>query len=325
MSVLVRLGRGWRPCLPGCREGGRRTFRQKAREVKVKEGARVELGEAEVAPAGWSALLRPAAFAATFSCAALAGCAVWQYERMRAAALRSKGAPWGPWGRRQKAGRWREELRMWWEGLSDGERLFWPVAGANVLVLGCWRVAGLQGVMFRWFLSSPATKPTCLPMLLSTFSHHSALHLTFNMVALHSFLPAVVHQFGVEQTLGVYLAGGVLANLSSMAFKVAVGGTAGSLGASGAVLAMVGMFATIHPTAAMQVVFLPVFTFTAASGLKGLVALDTLGLLLRWRVLDHAAHLGGVAVGVGWCYLGHLLWERRVGLVTAWHSYREGR
>lgn len=325
MSVLVRLGLGCRACLPaGGRQGGRRTFRQKAREVKDGEGSgvKVEPVEGEVAPAGWSALLRPAAFAATFSCAAVGGCAVWQYERMRAAALRSKGAPWG---RRQKAGRWREELGAWWEGMSEGERLFWPVAGANLLVLGFWRLAGLQGVMVRWFLSSPATKPSCLPMLLSTFSHHSPLHLAFNMVALHSFLPPVVHQFGAEQTLAVYLAGGVLANLSSMAYKVAVRGTAGSLGASGAVLAMVGMFATIHPTALMQVVFLPMFTFTAASGLKGMVALDTVGLLLRWRVLDHAAHLGGAAVGVGWCYLGHLLWERRVGLVTAWHSYREGR
>ena len=123
MSVLVRLGLGCRACLPGGGRGGcRRTFRQKAREVKeVKEGegrgVKVEPVEGEVAPAGWSALLRPAAFAATFSCAAVGGCAVWQYERMRAAALRSKGTPWG---RRQKAGRWREELGAWWEGQGGG-------------------------------------------------------------------------------------------------------------------------------------------------------------------------------------------------------------
>ena len=32
--------------------------------------------------------------------------------------------------------------------------------------------------------------------------------------------------------------------------------------------------------------------------LKALVAIDTVGLMLGWRLLDHAAHLGGALFGV---------------------------
>lgn len=33
-------------------------------------------------------------------------------------------------------------------------------------------------------------------------------------------------------------------------------------------------------------------------GLKGLMALDTIGILLRWKIFDHAAHLGGALFGM---------------------------
>jgi len=36
-----------------------------------------------------------------------------------------------------------------------------------------------------------------------------------------------------------------------------------------------------------------------------MVSLDVAGLLLGWRMFDHAAHLGGAAWGVLWWYAGH--------------------
>ena len=54
-----------------------------------------------------------------------------------------------------------------------------------------------------------------------------------------------------------------------------------------------------------------------------LVVVDTVGLLLRWRYLDHAAHLGGILYGMFWALRGSdSVWARREGLVTAWHNLR---
>lgn len=44
-------------------------------------------------------------------------------------------------------------------------------------------------------------------------------------------------------------------------------------------------------------------------GVAGMVVLDTLGLLFRWRIFDHAAHLGGAAFGYLYYYYGNDLWE----------------
>ena len=49
-----------------------------------------------------------------------------------------------------------------------------------------------------------------------------------------------------------------------------------------------------------QIVFLPMFSFTAASALKGLALMDAVGMALRWRFFDHAAHLSGLVFGVAY-------------------------
>ena len=41
-------------------------------------------------------------------------------------------------------------------------------------------------------------------------------------------------------------------------------------------------------------------------GSQGMVALDTLGILFRWQLFDHWAHLGGTVFGV-WCALPRLI------------------
>ena len=40
------------------------------------------------------------------------------------------------------------------------------------------------------------------------------------------------------------------------------------------------------------------------------MALDALGAVLRWRMLDHLGHLGGALFGVAYAYFGIGLWER---------------
>ena len=201
------------------------------------------------------------------------------------------------------------------------------IAGLNMLVFVAWMVPSLQSTMMKWFTSNPAGSATCLPMLLATFSHYNIFHLVFNMVGLHSFMGTAVHELGKEQFLGMYLSAGVFSSLGSMVYRVASEAPdSHSLGASGAIMTVQAVFTINHPDATLHIIFLPMVTFTAATGLKALVTFDTLGLLLRWRMFDHAAHLAGVGFGAFWCYLGNsLLW---VGLgeqvVTVWHNAKEG-
>ena len=319
MSVLTMMCNQARLSLASTRLGCRQ-FRQKGRKVD-----KLEEGEQHVAEAGWAVLVRPAVFTVAFTGGSLACCAVWQYENMRREALMSRVVGWGWKGAdRIKAGEWREEVRKWWEGLGDGEKLFWPICGLNVLVWAGWKVPALQSTMMKWFMSNPASKAICLPLLLSAFSHYSLIHLGANMMVLHSFMPPAVHLLGKEQFLAVYLSAGVVTSLASLVHKVAVSSTSYSLGASGAICCVLGMFASYVPEARMQILFLPMITFSAATAVKGLALMDTAGLVFGWRFFDHAAHLCGVGCGVGWAVWGSGgVWGRREGLVTTWHNFRD--
>jgi len=273
-------------------------------------------------PVGFSALKRPILFGAVFTGLTVSGCGVWQYENMREAARKSK-FPGLNFNFGRKAGSFREEIRQWWNSLQDHEKLFIPICTINCLVFCGWRIPALQGFMMKWFLASPSGSATCIPMLLSTFSHHSIMHLGFNMFALHSFMRPVVQLLGQEQFLAVYLSSGVLTSLASYIFKIGSGRLSFSLGASGAICTVLGVFATLVPDAMLQIVFLPGYTFTASTAIKGMMCLDTVGMVAGWRLFDHAAHLSGVLYGIFWCYFGsRLLWDSRKTVVEVWHEFR---
>ena len=56
---------------------------------------------------------------------------------------------------------------------------------------------------------SLGSESLCLPMVLSAFSHYSAIHLGLNMYVLYSFgAPIIDRFFGVEQFCGFYLSAG---------------------------------------------------------------------------------------------------------------------
>jgi len=274
-------------------------------------------------PVGFSALGRPVVFGLVFSGSALAGCAVWQYENMREAARRSRIPDWSREVFGRKAGDIREEFRQWWKGLQPADKMFVPICAINCLVFAAWRYPPLQGLMLKWFAANPASKSTCLPMLFSAFSHHSLFHLGANMFVLHSFMQPAVKLLGQEQFLGVYLSSAVLTSLASYVYKIGTGKMGYSMGASGAICTILGIFGTLVPDARLQILFLPMFNFSAASALQGMMCMDAAGMLLGWRTFDHAAHLSGILFGIFWVHLGsRLFWDSREPLVQAWHKLR---
>eukprot|EP00088_Acartia_fossae_P008923 TRINITY_DN14302_c0_g1_i1.p1 TRINITY_DN14302_c0_g1~~TRINITY_DN14302_c0_g1_i1.p1 ORF type:complete len:338 (+),score=-9.84 TRINITY_DN14302_c0_g1_i1:32-1045(+) len=331
MSVISRLcGRLGLTNSSCSLNASKSTFRMEIRQFRTKRQKKSSptLPEPENLivrkDVGFSALKRPVMFTFAFTGCTVAGCAIWQYENMREAARRSR-LPNFDFGFGRKAGDLREEFRQWWNKLPDNEKLFIPICALNCLVFLGWRIPALQGVMMKWFLASPSGVATCLPMLLSTFSHYSFVHLGMNMFCLHSLMGPAVNILGQEQFLAMYLTGGVFSSLASYVFKVGRSMPGVSLGASGAVLAVIGVFGTIMPDARFQIIFIPGFTFTADTAIKALICLDTAGLVAGWRMFDHAAHLAGVLYGIFWCHAGsRFLWDSRAPLVNAWHQFRTG-
>jgi rhomboid-like protein len=146
--------------------------------------------------------------------------------------------------------------------------------------------------------------------------------MAMNMFVLHSFLPSAVAVLGKYDTLFLYLSGGVVSAYGSHMFKILKGVTAPSLGASGAIMALLGFVCTQYPDAKLGIVFIPGLTFTADTGIKCLVAVDTAGMVFGWKLLDHAAHLSGVLYGVLFSHAHHHLEPVRDSILNVWRQIR---
>ncbi|CAG0901380.1 unnamed protein product [Darwinula stevensoni] len=291
-------------------------------------------------------LWKPAGFTVVTCGVSYVGATIWQYENMRNQAHKAVRSAWRP-APRPKHGEWRRGLNEWWSGLTPGQRVFWPIAFANGLVFLAWRVPSLQPAMIRYFTSSPTSRSVCWPMLLSTFSHYSAIHVFLNMYVLHSFSSSAVYLMGKEQFVGFYVSAGVTSSFVSYLHKAAFGIPGISLGAvrtressvelgtcspcevvrfcvqSGAILGVLGYVCTMRPDILLGIAFVPNVTFSAGSAVKAMLAFDTCGVVMRWKFFDHAAHLGGMLFGVGYAAYGDRAWRKREGIMDAWHAVRQ--
>jgi len=274
-------------------------------------------------------LLRPFGFTLMVSGGSFGLCAIWQYENLkrvvRDAMKGTRGFTTQFYG---KAGGLRNQINRWWNSLNSGEKLMVGIISCNVAVFGMWRIPTLSGFMYKFFSSQPNGGAPCLSMLFSTFSHHSFFHLAANMYVLWSFSSVIVSLLGKEQFLAMYISAGVISGFSSHLFKVVTGSMVPSLGASGAIMAVLGAVCTQHPDARLGIAFisdiLPI-SFTAGSAQIALIAMDTLGMVFRWRLFDHAAHLGGMLFGMWYISYGHkMIWAQRQHFLKWWHKLREG-
>ncbi|KAM7412478.1 hypothetical protein PAMA_020043 [Pampus argenteus] len=279
-------------------------------------------------PRAFGRLVRPLLFTVGFTGCSFGSAAIWQYESLKSRVqsyFDEVRADWLERLRPQKQGDVRKEINQWWNSLSEGQRTVTGIIAANAIVFCCWRVPSLQRFMLKYFTANPASKTLCSPMLLSTFSHFSFFHMAANMYVLWSFSTSAVSMLGREQFVAVYLSAGVVSTFASYACKTATGRFAPSLGASGAIMTVLAAVCTKIPEAKLAIIFLPMFTFTAANALKAIVAMDTVGLVLGWRFFDHAAHLGGAAFGIWYILSGHeLIWKNREPFLKFWHDLRTG-
>jgi membrane associated rhomboid family serine protease len=135
----------------------------------------------------------------------------------------------------------------------------------------------------------------------SMFSHGSILHLAGNMIFLWIFGNTVENELGPVKFALFYLAGGIAA----LALQVAVspGSTVPTLGASGAIAAVLGGYIVLYPRARVVTLVILIFFFTVIE----LPAWVMLGIWFAEQALFAAAGLtNATGTGGGIAYFAHV-------------------
>jgi membrane associated rhomboid family serine protease len=147
----------------------------------------------------------------------------------------------------------------------------------------------------------PNTLPTWQTPFTAMFMHASILHIGGNMLFLWIFGNNVEDSMGPVKYIGFYIVGG----LAALALQVAVGpnSEAPTLGASGAIAAVLGGYILLYPRARVLTLVIIIFFFTVIE----LPAIVVLGIWFAEQAVFGAANLtnptGG---GGGVAYFAHL-------------------
>lgn len=263
-------------------------------------------------------LVRPTLFTVGVCGTCFCGCAIFQYERSKNRTITDLRAKWTRHRieKTQKFFAIRDKVNTWANQLTKGQKIAGATIFINFLVLGAWRINGLTNVMSRYFLCRVSDKVPLSPMILSCFSHISPMHFGFNMYALYSFSDFATALLGPEQVIGLYLSAGAVSSLTSVAHRLLIKSPATSLGASGALFGVISYICTKSPDSGLLVFFIPV---AAGVAIKSLMLLDTVGLIAKWKLFDHAAHLGGASFGMWYAMKGEELFHHhKASVINSW-------
>jgi len=78
-----------------------------------------------------------------------------------------------------------------------------------------------------------------------------------------------------------------------------------------------------RPDLQLVIIFLPFFTISAGMAIKGLLVLDTAGLILKWGFFDHAAHIGGALFGIWYTTYGQtIIWDNKSKVMKVWQQIK---
>lgn len=269
--------------------------------------------------------LKSGMYTVGFSLVVFGGCALWQQNNFR----KYHENFWNQGLKKQpakKANGMRSDFNQIWNHLSAVHKVTYGIIGANFLVFVGWKLLNPQ-LMTRWFtLSLANTSNQLSAMVLSMFSHKSFIHFYLNMYVLSSFCSAWnqlskshSQKSGVnshERYLAFYLTAGMCSSLLSIMVKNIGRIPQPSLGASGAIMGLIGYTCEKMPNNLLSIVFLPNFTFTADSAKSFIIGFDTIGLLIgafsnwRYMIFDHAGHLGGMLFGIWYAKYGEELIDK---------------
>ncbi len=170
--------------------------------------------------------------------------------------------------------------------------VIFPLIGLNIIVfllqinLGSWFTE-----LFMLDSANFLLKPWML--ITSIFLHGSTTHIAFNMFGLLIFGPLLEQLIGPKRFLTIYLSGGVFASFVSLFFYEY------ALGASGAVMAMIGTLIFLMPNLKILLFFIIPMPLWIAGVLWAFI--DVAGFFFDNNIAN-AAHLAGMFLGLGYGY-----------------------
>lgn len=189
-----------------------------------------------------------------------------------------------------------------------------PPAGAtfigiflvNLAIFGLWHHPPAFRILNKYFMTTPGY-PYPLSLIGNIFSHQSLSHFAVNMAVLYFVGTRLHDEVGRGNFLAIYLACGALGSFASLASWVIKGNfVSSSLGASGALAGIIATYLWLNSNESVKL--LGVFPPDSWPGIPSIAFLALLiGMdifcLTKWNktpvTLDHWAHLGGYAAGIG--------------------------
>lgn len=177
------------------------------------------------------------------------------------------------------------------------------IIALNLLFWGAWHFPPMWRFMNLNMLMIPVT-PNPVALLGNIFSHQDFKHLAVNMVGIWFIGTALHDEVGRGRFLAIFIGTGIFASWTSMV-RVALtkNWQLTSLGASGALMGMVGAFCTLYPDKLITSYLLPEewqkwFCIRADWIFWGLLGLELSNIYRRKIINDHVAHVGGLLSGM---------------------------
>lgn len=173
--------------------------------------------------------------------------------------------------------------------------------GINIFIALFQSVLFSESLLRQLVLVSDSVLARPWTLITHMFLHANFAHIFFNMYALFLFGPFLERKIGPQRFLLVYFASGIVA---AIGFSLLRPGSS-ALGASGAIMGMVGALILVMPH--LRLLFL--FFIPMPLWVAGLAwaALDIFGLFYETGI-GNIAHLIGLVVGLGF---GLLFREKR--------------
>jgi len=179
----------------------------------------------------------------------------------------------------------------------------WLTFAVQFLLVGTGEGA-LHDELFVAHTEHPAAVWTYLT---SVFAHGGLGHIAVNSIALYFFGPIVERKLGSKRFSILFLGAGIVASVGSVAAPLLLGEVGGGLGASGAILAILGVLTILNPELRVLLFFaipMPLWLLTVGFAAFSVFAIGVGGLGAGG--IGHVAHLTGLVIGLAY---GHHLKE----------------
>ena len=137
----------------------------------------------------------------------------------------------------------------------------------------------------------------------SVFAHSPAslIHILFNSIVLYFFGPIVERKVGSLKFSILFLGAGVIAGLSQVGIALVLGEPGGVVGASGAILAIMGVLTVLNPDLRVLLFFIiPMPLWVLTIGFAAFSIFVIFGAGIGAGNIAHLAHLVGLVVGLAY-------------------------